>query len=253
MVTWNLSRRIRTAAWTLLGLCLPALIQAAPLRTSTPAATSVHSKNRIVATSESGDISKFVASGRQAYLEVAVDGGLHKIYCEHNGDYKALFVFGERDNPELLQFSYSDSARTIATVILEFRTEKGQVSPGLRVAGNTFIRSLKSDAAGFQEWQARFSSFPDKATWSAAVTDASFGNPTGIKIVDGDQIVFRPTDFFCQCDVYASPCSSGSYSDIVICLFQNLCTAWKCIEAGSWTPDCDKALEAAKNCAQAFE
>lgn len=124
MSTSNLARVLSRAGWMLLGLCLPVLLH--------------------------GDPVKFISSGEQAYLEVTVEGSVHTIYTESRGDYKALMVLGERNNPELLKFSYADSSRKIATIVLELRSEEGVPSPGLPVADNKFIGSLTSDAEGFK-------------------------------------------------------------------------------------------------------
>jgi len=243
LATLNIARAIRRAVWTLLGLCLPALIHAAPLTSTAAAAPKT---GRVSSASATYGVSKFISSGEQACLEVTVDGILQKIYTEHNADYKALLVFGERDNPELLQFSFRDSSKRIVTHILEYRTEKDRVPPGRKVADNEFIQSLRSDADGFRDWQARFSSFPEKPTGSAVLTDASFGNPTGITIVDGDRIVFRIRDWLCFCQ--RGGIAAHCFNSVLRCAFDNLCAAWGCIEAGEWSAECHDSLERAKAC-----
>ena len=224
MATLNVPRVLRRTVWTVLGLCLPVLIHAAP----------------------TGEVSKFISSGEQAYLEVMVDRSPHKIYTEHHADYKAMFIFGEKDNPELLEVSFLDSSKTITTFIVEFRTEKDRVSPGLPVADNELIKSLKSDAKGFEDWQDRFSSFPVEPTDRGALTDASFADPSGIKIVDGNEIIFRASNYFCYCR--NGGLSAACIISTLRCAMDNLCTVWRCIEAGEWSPECHDALEAAKAC-----
>jgi hypothetical protein len=223
MAPWNVSRRISRAVWTLLALCLPVLLHAGP-----------------------PEVSKFISSERQAYLEVKADDGLHKIYTEHRGEYKAMFVFGERDNPELIELSFLDAGKRITTYILEFRTEKDRVSLGLQFADHELIRSLKSDAKGFEDWRDRFSTFPDRVTGSAVLTDPSFADPTGVRILDGDTIVFRASDYFCFCrnGGLAAACIISALR----CAMDNLCTVWECIESGEWSPSCHDALEEAKAC-----
>jgi hypothetical protein len=227
MTKFNTARRIRRAAWTIAALCVPVLIHA----------------------SESIVPSKFIASGNQAYVEVKVDGALQKIYTEHNGDYKSLLVLGERNNHELLQFSFPDSSKRIVTYVLEFRTEKDNVSPGLKVAGSELIKSLSSEADGFKDWQSRFSSFPDQPTGSAVMTDPSFADPVGVDIVDGDQIVLgrRMSDLVCYCQ-RGSTHYSCIIDSAIRCALDNLCTVFECLEAGEWSPSCHDALQAAKAC-----
>jgi|GEM_PF-3841219 len=217
----NISRRI---SWILIGLCLPVLARAA-----------------------TSEVSKFIASEERAYLEMTVDRAPHKIYTEYHGDYKAMFVFGEWDNPELLKVSYVDSSKTITTFILEFRTEKGRVSPGLQVADNAFIQSLKSDAKGFDDWQKRFSSFPLEATDHRLLTDPAFADPGPLKLVDGDEIVFRASDMFCVCNRYGAAVTYCKDPNVQ-CAYNGLCKAWQCIEAGEWGPECQDALDEAKQC-----
>ena len=203
--------------WMLLGLCLPVLVYGAP--------------------------AKFISSGDQAFLEVTVDGSVQKIYTESNGDYKALMVLGEKNNPELLQFSYVDSSRKIVTMVLELRSEKDVPSPGLQVADNKFISSLSSDADGFRDWQARFSSFPAQPTESYVVTDASFADPIGFEIVDEKGgIALRIRHWLCNCPHGICFHTAGR------CLMDALCKNWGCIEDGNWGPECEDAMQEARRC-----
>lgn len=227
MDTLNIPHAVRRAVWTLLVFCVPVVLQAA-------------------------EVSKFLASGNRAYLEVTVDKDLQKIYTEYHGDSTALLVLGARDNPELLTVSLVDSSKKIATYRFEFRAEKEMVSPGHQV-GNEFIRSLKSDAGGFQDWQARFSTLPDEPTWSDVIVDPSVANPIGVDILDGDTIEFRLSNWVCQCQREQNPVACGSLTQVDLCVLDNLCTIWQCIEAGELTPACLAAFDAIKACRGEFE
>ena len=222
MSSSNFARGISRVGAMLLGLCLPVLIHAAPV--------------------------KFIASGDQAYLEVTVEGRVQKIYTESHGDYKALMVLGEKNNPELLQFSYSDSSRKIATMVLEFRSEKDVPSPGLQVATNKFISSLSSDADGFRDWQARFSSFPEQPTDSYTIADASLAEPIGVEIFDekGGLAERLIRNWLCHCRAGLCFHPAGR------CLLDALCGSWGCIETGNWRPECENAIQEARRCMAVF-
>lgn len=218
MSSSNFARGLSRVGSMLLALCLPVLIHAAPV--------------------------KFIASGDQAYLEVTVDGRVQKIYTESHGDYKAMMVLGEKDNPELLQFSYADSSKKIATMVLAFQSEKDVPSPGLEVATNKFISSLSSDADGFREWQARFSSFPEQPTESYAITDAAFADPIGVEIFDekGGLAARFIRNWLCNCPHGICFHPAGR------CLMDALCGSWNCIETGNWGPECEDAIQEARRC-----
>jgi hypothetical protein len=191
-----------------------------------------------------GNPVKFISSGDYAYAEVTVDGRVHKIYTESRGDYRALFVLGEKNNPEMLKFSYADSSRKINTTVLELRSEKDVPSPGLEVATNEFIASLRSDADGFADWQARFSSFPEKPTDSAVVPDASFADPIGIEIFDekGGLAERRIKNWLCGCQ------HGLCFATNALCLMRALCGSWDCISTGNWGPECEAAHQEARQC-----
>ncbi len=216
MAKSEITHGIHRAICALLLFCLPALVQAAP-----------------------PTVSKFLSSGNQAYLEVTLDGTLQKIYTEHRGDYQALFVLGEQENPELLKFSFIDGSKRIATHVYEFRSEKEKVPPGRAFGDNELLKSLQSDAKGFAEWQARFASFPEVATESAIVTDASLANPMGIKILEGDAIVFRIKYYLCHCKNGGA--SMACVDKVLKCILDSLCTLWDCYETGEWTSECADA------------
>lgn len=184
-------------------------------------------------------VSKFLSSGNQAYLEVTVDGTVQKIYTEHRADYQALFVLGEQENPELLKFSFVDSSKRIVTRVYEFRSEKDQVPPGSAFGANELVKSLQSDEKGFADWQTRFASFPEEVTESAVITDASLADPMGIRILEGDGIVFRMKDWLCFC-------KNGGFSmacadKVLLCVLDSLCVIWDCVETGEWTSECADA------------
>lgn len=218
MSTSNLARNLSRVVWMLFGLCLPVLVHGNPV--------------------------KFISSGDSAYAEVTVDGRVQKIYTESRGDYRALFVLGERNNPEMLKFSYVDSSRKINTIVLELRSEKDVPSPGLEVATNKFIASLRSDADGFGDWQERFSSFPEQPTDSAVVPDASFADPIGIEIFDekGGLAARRIKDWLCGCQ------HGVCFAANARCLMNALCGSWDCIETGDWGPVCEGAQQDARKC-----
>ena len=125
--------RIARVVWILVGLCLPALVQADPV--------------------------KFISSGEKAYAEVTLDRGVHKLYTEWHGDFKALMVFGERNNPELLKISFIDASKTIVTFKIAFRTDEKTASPGSRI-DNEFVQSLSSDADGLRSGRRGSPRFP---------------------------------------------------------------------------------------------
>jgi hypothetical protein len=209
---------------TLLAVCLPVLIHGSPV------------------------VTQFVASGHQAYLEIALDDGrVQQIYTESRGDYKALMVFGEKSNPELLKYAFSDASKKIVTSVYELRTDKDVPSPGRDVATNEFIKSLKSDEKGFADWQARFASFPEEPTSQKYAADPGFADPIDTVIVDGGGgIVFRIKDWLCHC-------REGRISSLCIisatrCALDNLCTVWDCVEAEYWTPECYTARDQAEAC-----
>ena len=218
MSSSNFTRGVSRVGAMLLGLCLPVLIHAADV--------------------------KFIASGNQAYLEVTVEGRIQKIYTESSGDYKAMLVLGEGNNPELLKFSYADSSRKIATMVLAFQSETDVPSPGLQVATNKFISSLSSDADGFRDWQARFSSFPEEPTESVVVTDAAFADPIGVAIFDekGGLAARLIRNWLCHCR--AGICFHAAAR----CLMDALCGHWDCIETGNWGPECEHAQQEARAC-----
>lgn len=237
MIPLNISRRISYLAYAL-GLSLSVLIQPVSIQAA-PTRVATHGDAVVV--------SKFISSKNQAYLEISVDGRLQRVYTEFQGDYKALVVLGEKSNPELVEFSFLDSSKRIATYLLEFRTEKGQISPGRRIADSAFLQSLKSDAPGFQDWQKRFSSFPEKPTSSGVFTDASFADPVSIDVLTGGGITYRwMRDWLCHCR--EGRVSGLCFPSAVRCVFDNLCTVWDCIESGSWTAECETALQQAQAC-----
>lgn len=213
---------------TLLALCLPVLIHAQTLTT-------------------------FVAQKNQAYAEVSIDGRIQKIYTESYGDNKALLVLGEKNNPELLKFSFVDASKKVVSVVVEFRTEKGVSPAGREAAENEFIKSLNSDDEGFRDWQARYSTFPEQSTSAMVLTDGGFADPVADEIVDGGSggFVFRLRDFLCHCR--DGRVSGLCLPSAVRCVLDNLCTVWDCVEAEYWTPECHTALEYARACAGEIE
>jgi hypothetical protein len=217
-----MTRSLFRIVWTLLVLCLPVVMQGAP--------------------------ATFVSSGDQAYVEAKLDRGVRKLYTESRGDFRALLVLGEANNPELLKLSFVDASKRIVTMVLEFRTEKGTTSPGLEV-DNEFIKSLSSDAKGFTDWQGRFASFPEKPTVSHVLTAGAFADPVATELVDaGGGFVFRSMrDWFCMCRTEIWPisgevCVNAYYR----CLLNTLCDAWDCLAVGG--VNCGLVLEGAALC-----
>lgn len=216
-----MTRCVFRAVWTLVALCLPVLAHAVP--------------------------AKFISSGEQAYAEVTVDGRVQKIYTEVRGDSRALLVLGEKNNLEILKFSFVDNSKKAVTAIVEFRVDAKIAVPGRQVAGNEFIRSLSSDADGFKDWQATFSTFPEQPTVDDFVADASFAD-FFVELFDAEG-VFKPRsirDQLCQCKnggITAVCLQSGTR-----CYLDNMCKVWECIWSGHWTQECSDAWEAAKLC-----
>lgn len=189
---------------------------------------------------------KFLSSGDQAYVEVTAEKNQYRILTESRGDFRAMMVLGDRNNPEVLEFSFIDGSKKIVTIALEFKTAKDVIPPGTAV-DNEFIASLSSDADGFKEWQARFSSFSETPTVSRIITDPGFANPIATTIVDSDgMIAARIKDWLCHCRnlEIAADC----YISVTRCILDNLCDAWDCIRSGHWTPECEAAIEWLKLC-----
>lgn len=210
------------------------------LAVSTLLAVSIHAQTLTT---------NFVASKDQAYTEVSVDGRVQKLVTEYYGDNKALLVLGEKNNPEVLKFSFVDESKKVVSVVVEFRTEKGSAPAGLDVAGNEFIKSLSSDAEGFADWQAQFAAFPEQVTEHLVLTDPSFADPVADEVIDGNGgFVFRIRDKLCKCrEGFATVCLT--MTSIVRCVLDNLCTVWDCLRSGEWTPQCSAAWQTAVECA----
>jgi hypothetical protein len=217
-----MTRSFLRIAWTLLALCLPAVVmQGAP--------------------------ATFVSSGDQAYVEVKLDRGVRKLYTESRGDFRALLVLGEANNAELLKLSFVDASKKIVTMVLEFRTEKGKASPGLAV-DNEFIKSLRSDAKDFAEWQVRFASFPEEPTVSHVLTGMAFAEPVAPEIVDanGGFALRSMRDWLCMCQVPIWPDSEVCADPYYRCLLNTLCDAWDCLAAIGG--NCDVVVAGAALC-----
>lgn len=214
-------RSLSRIVWTLLVLGLPVVVQGAP--------------------------ATFVSSGDQAYVEVKLDRGVRKLYTESRGGFRALLVLGEANNAELLRLSFVDASKKVVTIVYEFRTEKGKASPGLAV-DNEFIKSLRSDAKGFADWQVRFASFPEEPTVSHVLTHTAFAEPVAPEIVyaSGEFALRSMRDWFCMCQVPIWPKSEVCKDPYYRCLLNTLCDAWDCLVAIG--PNCDVVVAGAARC-----
>lgn len=198
-------------------------------------------------------VSKFVSNDQKGYLEVKKDNNLRKIFTEYQQNYKAIVVFDELNNPELLKMSFTDSLKQPNVWTIEFRQKKGVPSLGKGLVENAYIKRLNSSDAAFNDWKERFSSFPvaDPSLTRNFVIGTAPGSFGAINIIEGDRIVYRIKDQVCRCQNGGTSPSCGNAN--LKCALDNLCAAADCYESNNWTDECKRNLDVASECLRKAE